>query len=114
MTDPDAVVGAAVVEPSVAVPSDPLQLRILEILERHFGRMAHLVEIELLARSQREDVAGAIAELARLGLIMEDVRTTPGRFPNESMVFKLTVKGRDALYETRAAGLEKVAVAATS
>lgn len=85
-----------------AFPCDEAQIIILEILERHFGRTAHLVEIELLSRLPRDDLDRALGDLSGSGMVVEEVRRIPGRYTPEWSVFRITCKGLDALYGARA------------
>ena len=88
----------AVDGPIKGVLRGDVERQIMTLLERHFKGTAHLVELELLMRLPREEMASELENLYRAGLVSKEVRASPGERPYmRTCIYTITDKGIDGL-----------------
>jgi len=84
--------------PVESVLKGDVERQIMMLLESHFKGSAHLVELELLMRLPREEMASELDNLYRAGLVSKDVRVIPGARPYmTTCVYAITDRGVNAL-----------------
>ncbi len=75
-----------------------IERRILELLQTRFKGTASLVDLEIMMRLPREEMALELVNLYRAGLVSKEVRASPGARPYmRTCIYTITEKGIDGL-----------------